>query len=464
MVNMIAFDFRGITMSHYSLRNLLILMTAIFIGCAAAPAQNNTPLPELKSKRLMNELQVTVAPTRYLGSDLAIGLVVRYGAIYDLAGKEGVANLVSRMLLKATLEKTADDIRNELAYLGAAIEVRCDWDGVRLILRGQSQNVERSLLILYQVVGEAQFNEEDFNAVKQSVLADLQKPPDPRQRIHTQFENILFSGTRYGKALEGTPRSLANISLGDVRYFYRRFLSPSQSSLIIVGDVSPRQVLQQASRIWGIWVRSEDIPFTFKPAIKPAGRQIYIEDDPASPAAQFILGNMFPRREDPAFGSALLASRIFQERLTKILPTSLLTVGFDGRRMPGPFYIQGQAAADQAVEEIRKIEKAAEDMKFSAVSAEELESARKQMLEEFDQELRSAAGVCDTLLDSELYRLGSNYAASFADQIRRYDADAIRQAAKSYLIPDGEILLLRGPSATLKPQLSPLGTVQPLAP
>jgi zinc protease len=461
---MIAFDFRGNAMIHKNLRNLLLFMLVVFICCAPVLAQNRTSLPELRSKRLLNDLQIIVAPTPSLGTDMAMGLVVRYGAIYDLTGKEGAANLVSRMLLKATIERTSKDIQDELAYLEATIDVQCDWDGFRIILRGQGSKVERSLLLLYQVIGEAQFNDVDFNAAKQAILADLQKPPDPRQRIHTQYENVLFNGTRYGKALEGTQRSLASIALGDVRYFYRRFFSPSQSSLIIVGDVSARLVLQQASRIWGTWVRAEDIPFTFKPAIKPAGRQIYIEDDPSSPAAQFIIGNLFPRRDDPAFSGALLASRILQERLTKLLPTSLLTVGIDGRRMPGPFYIQGQAAADQAVEQIRKIEKAAEDMKFSAVSAEELDAARKQVLDEFDRDLHSAQGLCRILLDAELFRLGSNYMEGFPDQIRRCDADAIRQAAKNYLIPDGEILLVRGPADVLKPQLSPLGTLQQLIP
>ena len=461
---MIAFDFRGMTMMRISLRNLLSFIVIILLSCAAAFSQNSTPLPELRSKRLLNDLQVTVAPTSYLGSDLAIGLVIRYGAIYDLAGKEGVASIVSRMLAKATLERTAQDIQNELDYLGASLDVQCDWDGFRMILRGQSSSVERSLLLLYQVAAEAQFNEADFTAAKKSILEELQKSPDPRQRIRAQFEEILFGGTRYGKPLAGSSRSLVNISLGDVRYFYRRFFSPSQAALIIVGDVSARQVLQQAARIWGIWVRSEDIPFTFKPAIKPAGRQIYIEDDPTSPAAQFIVGNLFLRREDADYGSALLASRILQERLTKLLPTSLLTVGIEGRRMPGPFYIQGQAAAEQAVEQIQKIEKAAEDMKFSAISAEELDAVRRQVLDEFDRELRAVAGVCSILLDAELYRLGSNYAAGFPDQIRRCDADAIRQAAKNYLIPDGEVLLVRGPSSLLKPRLNPLGTLQQLAP
>jgi predicted Zn-dependent peptidase len=176
------------------------------------------------------------------------------------------------------------------------------------------------------------------------------------------------------------------------------------------------------------------------------------------------VGNLFLRREDTDYASAILASRIFQERLTKLLPTSLLTVGVEGRRMPGPFYIQGQAAADQAVEQIQKIEKAAEDMKFSAAPPEELNAARSQVLDEFDAELRTVGGLCHILLDAELYRLGSNYAAGFSDQMRRCDADAIRQAAKNYLLPDGEVLLIRGPASVLKPRLSPLGVLQQIAP
>jgi len=451
-------------MTKYSLRNLLIFTILLSICSAPALAQKNTPLPELKSKRLLNDLQIAVAATPYLGKDLAIGLVVRYGSAFELKGKEGVANLLSQMLMKATLEKTYKDIQEELASLGATIEVQCDWDGFRIVLRGNSSQVEWSLLLLYQVVCEPQFNEEDFAAAKQSILASIQKPPDPRQQIHAQLERVLFSGTTYGRPIEGTQKSLSSVTLGDVRYFYRRFFSPSQSSLIIVGDVPAPLVLQRASRIWGVWVRGEDIPFTFVSPRKPAGRQIYIEDDPSSPAAQFIIGNLFPRREDPAYTSAVLASRILQERLTKLLPTSLVTVGNEGRRMASPFYIQGQAAADQAVEQIRKIEGATEEMKISAVTAEELEAARKGVIEGFDRELRSASGLSHILLDAELYRLGSNYAAGFPDQIRRCDADAIKEAAKNYLIPDGEVLLIRGPAAVLKPQLSPLGTVQKLTP
>ncbi len=449
-------------MRKNKMRCTLILTTLTLLCSIPAESQQASPLPDLSTRRLLNDLQVTVAKAPHMGEDMAIGLVVRYGAYFDPAGKGGVANLLSRMFLKAAVDKTAKDIQDELAYLEANIDVRCDWDGFRFILSGQSSKVERSLLLLYQVIGEVQFNDADFAAVKQSVLEEMKKASDPRQRIHSQFENVLFGGTSHARPMEGTIRSVSAITLGDLRFFYNKFITPNQASLIIVGNVAAREVLRRASRIWGVWIRKDEIPFTFVQPLKPAGRQIFIEDDPSSPAAQFIMGNLFPPREDPAYGSALLAAHIFQERLTKALPTSLLTVGNAGRRMASPFYVQGQAAAEQAVEQVLRIESVAEEMKLAAVTGEELEAARNKVMDEFNRDLGSAEGLCGIMLDAELYRLGSNYASMFPEQIRRLNADAVKQAAKSFLFPDGEVLLVSGPGATLKPVLSPLGTLKPL--
>jgi zinc protease len=421
-------------------------------------AQGTVPLPE--SKRLLNDLQVTVAPTPKMGDSMAIGLVVRYGSAFDPEGKGGLANLLSHMFLKATTDNSQKDIQDELADLGASVEVKCDWDGFRFLLRGQSSKFEKSLLLLYQIVGEAQFNEDDFYAERQSILQDLQKAADPRKRIRAQLNSVLFGGTTYGRPLEGTVASVSAITLGDVRFFYHKFFSPGQASLEIVGDVPPALVLQKAKRIWGVWVRLDDVPFTFAQPHNLAGRKIFLEDDPNSPAAQYIIGSFFPSREETIYANALLAARILQERLNKLLPTSLLTMGSEGRRKPGPFYVQGQAAIDQAIDQIQKIESTVEEMRKTLVSNSELSAAQKQVIEEFNQGLSSTDGLCNLMLDAELYHLGSNYAVSFPDQIRRCDEEAIKQAANEWIFPGGEILLIRSPIETLKPLIQPMGTFQ----
>jgi predicted Zn-dependent peptidase len=453
-------------------RILAIILATITFGTsigAQQPSSAPNPstaqalvYPEISYKRMLNDLQVVVASTPYLGDSMTIGLVVRYGSAFDPTDKGGLAYLVSRMFLKATQDKAAKDIQDEMNFLGATIEVRCDWDNIRFILRGQSARFERSLLLLYQVVGEAVFNEADFAKTKEESLASLDQAEDPRQQIRSRFDAALFQGTTYGRPLRGTKASLANINLGDVRLFYRRYFSSHPASLIVVGSAPTPQVLQKATRIWGIWVRKDEVPFTFLPPRSPSSRSIVLDDDPASPAAQFVLGNLWPRRDEPGFLTGVVASRVLQERLTAALPTSLVTVGVDGRRLTSLFYIQGQAAADQAVLEIKKILDTVEESKNSGPGAEEMAAAKNRLIEEFKKSLGATDSLCNLLLDAELYKLGTNYLAAFPDYINRTAPESVKETIKQWIFPGGVLIYVRGPAASLKSSLESLGSFHPV--
>ena len=444
------------------LKRAITLAALICAGACTCAAQSG--IPDINSRRLLNDLQVTVAHTRQFGDSMTMGLVIRYGAAFDPEEKGGLTNLVTRMLMKATADRSERDIRAELESLGASIDISCSRDGIRILLRGSLAGFERALLLLYQIVGEARFEEADFAAVKQSILDELQKPPDPRRRIHNQFESVLFQGTTYGRPLEGTPESVSAITLGDVRYFYRRFFSPNQAALEIVGNIEPAAAHPRVARIWGIWVRNDEIPFTFARPRNPAGGDIHVENDPESPAAQFILGGMFPRHEEPDYINALLAARVLEDRINKLLPTSLLTVASEGRRLASPFYIQGQAAVGEALDQVRDVRAVIDEMKRTPAADEELAAARQKLIGEFNRRLETADGLCNVLLDAELYRLGSNYISFFLDRVRHGDAEAVRKAASAWFFPDGEIFLIRGPLPLLKTGLDSLGTIQLLAP
>jgi zinc protease len=433
----------------------------LFCGHASA-AQGQKPLvfPTLSSSRLLNDLQIHVASTPYLGDNMTIGLVIRSGSTRDPANKGGVAYLTSQLLGKATVDLSAKDIQDELGYLNATLEVRSDWDGIRLLLRGPSDAYERALLLLYRIACEAKFNDDDFAAAQKSLIRQLQAPEDPRQRVRNQLDVELFRGTTYGRPMRGTLASVQNIAVGDVRYFYRRYSSPDEAALVVVGSAPAQDVLQKAHRIWGVWVRADEVPFTFLPPREPAARNIFLEDDPGSPAAQYVLGNFWPSREDPGFYSGMLAARLLEERLTKALPTSRLTVAAEGRRLAGPFSIQGQAAADQTVGEINKILAVVEAFKDSEVTAAEATKAQDQWIDEFGKPTGSTDGVCNLMLDEELYRLGVNYLSTFSDFVRRCTPVMIKEAAKRWLFPGGLVLIVRGPADALRPQLESLGTVQ----
>ena len=443
---------------------VLLIASTVCAVPVTSYSQVAAALPELTFKRLMNDLQIIVAETPDFEDDLTIGLIVRYGSAFDLSGKGGTAYLLSLLFLRGTLDKSAKDIQDELANLGASLEIQVGWDGYRFLLHGQSSKFERSLLLLQQIVTEAQFTDDDFAAAKKELLQQLQKPEDPRQEIRAVLESELFRGTTYGRRLKGSTQSVQSINIGDVRLFYRKYFTPNVAALVIAGNCQGAVVLPKATRIWGVWVRGDETPYSFLPPIKPASRNIMLQDDPASPAAQFIMGNLWPQRDDPSYYPAMLAARVLQTRLNKALPTSLITVSAEGRRLLGPFYLQGQSAASEARGEIQKILDAVEIMQTSAITAQELADAGQAWMDEFNGTLRSTSGVCNIMLDAELYRLGTNYATSFPEMIRRYDLEAVGQAAKDWIFPGGVIIIVRGPAAILKPSLEPLAMTQQVTP
>ena len=444
-----------------TLRSLAPLAALLWTVSSAAPAAGAPQLPDLQHRRLLNDLQIVSSATPSLGESMTIGLVIRYGSAYDPADKGGLAYVVSQLLGKATMDRTGKDVADELAYLGASLEVRTDWDGIRLLLKGQSSRFERSLLVLYQMVGEAVFTDADFAALRQSLLKRFEAEPDPRRRARSQFEEALFRGTTFGRSIEGGARSIGNITVGDVRQFHRRFFSPSAAALVIVSSAPQEVMMQKAARIWGVWVRRDDVPYTFLPPRTPSSRPVVLVDEPASPAAQFILGGLWPSRDDTAFLPAVAGARVLEARLTRALPTSLVPAGWEGRRMTGPFYIQGQAAADQTVAEIEKILQTVESFRATTVAAEELASVKTRLLEDYRKTLTTTQGICEVLLEGELYRLGTNVMASYPEAVQRITPESVREASKQWAFPNGVLIYVRGPAATLKPGLERLGPLQP---
>src|SRR5262249_29367186 len=141
--------------------------------------QTTAQLPELTHKRLLSDLQVAVAATPYLGDGMTIGLTTRYGAAFDPADKGGLAHLVAQMLGKAWVDRSGKDIQAELGLLDASLDIQPGWDGIRLVLRAPSARFERALLLLYQIAGEAVFNDADFAAAKAATLRQLDDAGDP---------------------------------------------------------------------------------------------------------------------------------------------------------------------------------------------------------------------------------------------------------------------------------------------
>ena len=91
--------------------------------------------------------------------------------------------------------------------------------------------------LLAEMVVRPALRDEDFARVRQLRLHRLVQLRDmPGALADRTFTNLLYGSHPYGHTPLGNERSLADMSIDDVRAFHASVLRPSETTLVAVGD------------------------------------------------------------------------------------------------------------------------------------------------------------------------------------------------------------------------------------
>jgi zinc protease len=111
--------------------------------------------------------------------------------------------------------------------------------------RIHKDNLEEYVPLLLQAVLEPAFKQEDLDRIKSSALNELENTlrySSDEELAKAELNDTLFQGTPYGHLPEGTVEGLKNITLDDVRSFYKRYYTPDRLTLGIGGAYTPALV------------------------------------------------------------------------------------------------------------------------------------------------------------------------------------------------------------------------------
>ena len=146
-------------------------------------------------------------------------LLVRRGASTDPAGKEGLAAITADMLDEGSGDRSAIEMHEALARLGAQFDtdigVGCG--------AGQRHGAEprspiAALALLADIVARPALREADFARVRQLRLHRLTQLRDvPGAVADRTFLQLLYGAHPYGHTPMGTEQSLAALTVDDVR-------------------------------------------------------------------------------------------------------------------------------------------------------------------------------------------------------------------------------------------------------
>jgi len=205
----------------------LCLSAALALGAAPAPAWQG---------RAASPIEVVALPGE--SPLVSIRLQFNAGSIYDPAGKEGLAALTALMIGQAgTQRRSYADLLEALYPIAATIATETDRE-VALI----SGTVHRDKLAEYTALLEEAlltpgFTQSDFERNKEQLAAFLTNTLRSNDELLglEMIQQELWKGHPYGHAAQGTVAGLKNITLDDVKKFYREHYTQGGLMLGLAG-------------------------------------------------------------------------------------------------------------------------------------------------------------------------------------------------------------------------------------
>jgi zinc protease len=169
---------------------------------------------------------------------------------YEPSDKAGLVHLLNYMLLEGgtqnyTAEQLADFIESHGMSLHASVG--------SISLTMLSEDFEKGLDILLEVVSKAVFDKDALKKVRQWALADYQRFCDNPVLVGRQLVNeYLYKGHPYGKNML-TPETIEKIKRSDIKKFYQQFFTPDQTRIALSGDLTTYDVPSLLEQKLGSW-------------------------------------------------------------------------------------------------------------------------------------------------------------------------------------------------------------------
>lgn len=237
---------------------ILFVSLCLCVSVAAAFGQDTVPapgpeksvnIPAVQERKLKNGLTVAVIEKKSVPIVTA-QLLVRAGASSEESKKSGLANLTASMLTKGTKTRTAEQIAEQMEFLGGSIGSGAGWNGTSVTISATSDKLDKAMEIMADVVLNPTFKQEEIDLLRSQTLDELKfnltQPGFVANYVASRYS---FDEHPAG----GTPASLEALTRKDIQDFYSHAFVPGNSVLIMTGDVSLEKAASLAENLFGKW-------------------------------------------------------------------------------------------------------------------------------------------------------------------------------------------------------------------
>ena len=430
------------------------------------PAPPALKLPAVRTATLPNGLVLSVVEIHKVPV-VDVSLVLDAGAIRDPGNLPGLATFTATMLQQGAGRRSALDIADETAFLGAQFSTTSGFDFATVTLHVPKRRLAAGLDLLSDVVLRPTFSDSEVTRQRELRRTQLiQQRDEPTQVANVAFPAIVYGGTHpYGHPLAGNDSSVGGLSRDRVTAFYGTYYRPNAARLLVVGDVTLDEARQLVAARFGGWTRGDAPAASVGAGPAPTPRTIYLIDKPGAAQSVIRIGHVGPARDTPDYFALQVLNTILGGAFTSRLNLNLREThgytygagsGFAFRRGGGPFVAQASVVTAKTDSSLIEFLKELRRIRDEAVPETELAKAKQYINLGLPGDFETTAGAAFRFRDLLMYGLPLDYYSSYADRINAVTVGDVQRVARRYIDPDKFDIVIVGDRSQIEAGLKAL--------
>ncbi|HEX4469857.1 MAG TPA: pitrilysin family protein [Gemmatimonadaceae bacterium] len=416
--------------------------------------------PRFERAGLPNGLKLVIAPISKLPI-VTITILIEAGAVCDSPGRYGLAQLTAKLLLEGSTSSDGTAITDRFERLGASIEAHADWDVAAVTVTTLTERLRDSFELLGEVLRAPAFNEREVERLKNERLAELlQLRAEPRGLADEMFSRFLYeSSSRYARADGGDEVSVRSLTRDAVVAFYGKRYSPNGMTMVIAGDVQPREVERLAGEVLGDWRGSVVVAPSVSDEAARRSRAVHIVSKSDAPQSELRIGHVGLPRRHPDYFPAMIMNAVlgglFSSRINLNLREAHgYTYGassyFDWRRQRGPWVVATAVASEVTHSAAQEVLREIERVRTSPITPDELSLATSYLDGVFPIRFETTSAIAGALTTLVVYDLPDDWYDEYRERVRAVTTGDVLTAAERHLHPEALQMVVVGNAAAVR--------------
>jgi zinc protease len=420
-------------------------------------------LPQLQRATLSNGLKVILAE-RHEVPLVNLTLATDAGFASDASTTPGNANLAMQVLTDGTRTRNSLQISDELEALGATLRGSSNLDLSFVSLSALSAKLDPSLDLFADVVLNPSYPEAEVKREQKLVLAGIEREQNTPATLALRIlPGLLYgAGHPYGNPLtgSGTRDTVAKLTREDLVKFHDTWLRPNNSTLVVVGDTTLKEVTPKLEKLFAGW-KSGSVPAKdIKTVAVAAKSAVYLIDKPGALQSVIVAGVVAPPRANPqeiaieamndSLGGMFGARLNMNLREDKHWSYGVRTVLRDARSQR-PFYAVAPVQTDKTKESLVEMNKEFRGIIGDhPVGGDELAKIQANETLKLPGSRETLDALGQSIVDLVQFALPDDYYDTYAGKVRALKTGDVNEAAREVVRADNLVWIVVGDRAKIE--------------